>query len=171
MTEVNEYPEQQQMNEEFENTFYIDKEFPTLAAAKTEAFNFGRNYNVPFVVKRSDPTRGNMILTCQHFGLPRSMRADKASNEETETSVTEKQYHRDSQKLSCKCFIKFKKSRNGVCVSDLHVQHGHPIPKSSTTYHVYRKQDSENKALIIKILSLSTSNAAEAIMTVSDIRI
>ncbi|KAI9338061.1 hypothetical protein BD770DRAFT_448458 [Pilaira anomala] len=105
-----EFPEQQQMNNDEFNIviFPINREFPTIVAAKTEAFKFGGIYNnVPFVVGRSDPARGYLTLTCKHYGVPRI--------------------------------------RLTQCI---------------------RKQNADTMDTIVKILSLSTSNATEVIMTV-----
>jgi hypothetical protein len=167
-TEINH--SEQQMNNEFTNVIFpIGREFATIAAARTEAFNFGKRFNVAFVTGRSDQARGNLTLTCKHFGGPRKSVSQKENEEKDTDENAVKKYHKDTQKLFCDCFIKFKRSATSqnLCVVDTQHQHTHPIPRSSTTYAVYRKQDEETKALIVKILSLSTSNAAEVIMTVS----
>ncbi|KAI9347916.1 hypothetical protein BD770DRAFT_167786 [Pilaira anomala] len=172
-TEI-EFPEQQQMNDEFKNVIFpINREFPTIVAAKTEAFKFGGIYNVPFVVGRSDPARGYLTLTCKHYGVPRSMRSGTENAENTEVEETEEGYHKDTQKLSCPCYIKFKRSvkTQNIFVYEAHFEHNHPIPKSSTTYSMYRKQNADTMDTIVKILSLSTSNATEVIMTMLEAKV
>ncbi|KAI9330122.1 hypothetical protein BD770DRAFT_416620 [Pilaira anomala] len=166
-TEI-EFPEPQQMNDEFKKVIFpINMGFPTIVAAKTEAFKFGGIYNVPFVVGRSDPTREYLTLTCKHYGVPRSMRSGNENAENTEVEETEEGYHKDTHKLSCPCYIKFKRSvkTQNISVYEARFEHNHPIPKSSTTYSMYLKQNADTMDTIVKILSLSTSNATEVIMT------
>lgn len=111
-------------------------------------------------------------MTCKHFGGPRNATVKKNTKKVADEKAVKK-YHKDTQKLACKCFIKFKRSAtsSNICVVDAQCQYTHPIPKYSTAYAVYRKQDEGTKVLIIKILSLSSSNAAEVVKTIRYIRL
>lgn len=168
-----------QMRKEFVELFQIGKVFESREALKQTIHEFGKRFNVVFSIANSHPSRGEFRYICKHGGLKREKGPKKDAYEEcietidctegTETvtgktgkATKKKTYKRELQKHECPAVINvFNLKVKNICN-----EHNHPLPKSSTTYAIFRKQTPEIMERIYGILSSGAKDPVTVAMSV-----
>lgn len=145
----------------FDDYFSIGKEYINLTFARSDALKFGKINNIAFVTTTSSNARMSLHLSCKHGNTLRVKTADKGEPEK-------KKYHKDTQRSGCPCYIKYGKnpSTGKLMIKERNGLHNHPIPKNSSTYAMYRKQNHKVSEMIMKILNVPFADPVGAVMSV-----
>ncbi|KAL7324962.1 hypothetical protein PS15p_210075 [Mucor circinelloides] len=131
---------------EFYERFAIGRMFQSLEELRTEAFDYGRKYNVALTTSKSDKTK--VYLICKHGGFYR-----KNNKKASDLNQNIKPRLRRSQKTGCACMIYARCCRGSFWVIRKCIgEHNHPIADDPRAYAMYRSLSPEHLLLVHRLL-------------------
>ncbi|KAI7904717.1 uncharacterized protein BX663DRAFT_503277 [Cokeromyces recurvatus] len=130
---------------EFYERFAMGRMFQTLEELRTEAYEYGRKYNVALTTSKSDKTK--IYLICKHGGHYRK------NTKRPQTNKTIKPRIRRSQKTGCACMIYARCCRGSFWIIRKSIgEHNHPIAEDPRTYAMYRSLSPEHLLIVHRLL-------------------